>query len=487
MQSTSSQTLWRVFSNAGSLLTSEVLNKATTFLVYALVSRWLGAESFGQLSLGLLLFYVFQVVATAGLPTFVTRKVARHRHRTGRVVMGSLLAATLAGTVATAAMLVCPWMLQYPRDTTLVISVLAAGLLPYAWALVFESAFRGMEQMHWIAASNVAANVLKVAGALWMLTQGWGVLAIAAWIVMVRLTIALTDLFFYVLANGWLFRPVPWSYATRLLRQTSTFLGIDGLIAVWSAVDAVLLSKLMTETEVGIYSAAAQLLQPMLLVYRSIVGSLFPSMCARALGQTGEFTVLVRWMIAFLLLVGTPATVLLPLFADLILGLAYHNPQFQRAVPLMQIGAVFVLLQALTSVLGHSLWALHRERITLRIVVVNLVANVAVGILMISWLGMVGAALGSLLVGVLNAAQHYWVTRRLLARSPIDAQSGVPLLAGLAMAAVAIALVPLNRWLAAGGGLAVYAVAVAALLRQVHGDWSSIRMQYFVPLLGRGN
>ncbi len=485
MHATTSRPLWRIASNAGSLLTSEVLNKATTFVVYALVSRWLGAQEFGQLSLGLLLFYVFQVVATAGLPTFVTRKVARHRQRTARVVSGSLLAAAGAGTAAMVAMAICPWVLRYPHDTMLVISILACGLVPYGWALVIESAFRGMEQMHWIAASNVLANALKVVGAWWMLTHGWGVLAIAAWIVIVRTGIMVTDLFFYVWVNGWLFRRVPFRYAARLLCQTSTFLGIDGLIALWSAVDALLLSKLMTETEVGIYSAAAQLLRPMLLVYRSIVGSLFPGMCSRALGEVGQFVALVRWMIAFLLLVGTPATILIPVFADIVLRLAYRNPEFQLAVPLMQIGAVFVLLQALTSVLGHALWALHRERVTLRIVIVNLVANVFIGLVMISWLGMIGAALGSLAVGLINAAQHYWATGRLLGRHPIDLQSGVPLLAGLAMAAVAVALWPLGRWVSAGGGLCSYAVCTAFLLRRMHGGWSRVRMQYFVPLLGR--
>ena len=42
---------------------------------------------------------------------------------------------------------------------------------------------------------------------------------------------------------------------------------------------------------------------------------------------------------------------------------------------------------------------------------------------------MIGAALGSLAVGLINAAQHYWATGRLLGRHPIDLQSGVPLLA----------------------------------------------------------
>src|SRR5690606_10351183 len=58
--------LLRVAGNAASLLTTDLLNKATTFVLYALIGRYLGAEAFGRFSLGLLLVYVFQVFASVG-------------------------------------------------------------------------------------------------------------------------------------------------------------------------------------------------------------------------------------------------------------------------------------------------------------------------------------------------------------------------------------------------------------------------------------
>ena len=59
--------------NAVSILASDVANRAATFFIYVLVGRFLGAHEFGRLSLALTLFYVFQVVAGAGLKTYVTR------------------------------------------------------------------------------------------------------------------------------------------------------------------------------------------------------------------------------------------------------------------------------------------------------------------------------------------------------------------------------------------------------------------------------
>ena len=76
------KTALRIAGNTMSVLTSDVLNRATTFLVYALVSRHLDARAFGQLSVALVLFYMFQVFAVLGLPVLITREVAKNRQGT---------------------------------------------------------------------------------------------------------------------------------------------------------------------------------------------------------------------------------------------------------------------------------------------------------------------------------------------------------------------------------------------------------------------
>src|ERR671919_2709116 len=90
--------LVRILANAASILASDVVNRGTTFVLYALVARYLGAFEFGQLSLALTLFYMFQVLAAAGLKTLVVREVARDKKKTGcYLVHGSV---TVAATCA---------------------------------------------------------------------------------------------------------------------------------------------------------------------------------------------------------------------------------------------------------------------------------------------------------------------------------------------------------------------------------------------------
>src|SRR5947208_8470875 len=103
----------RIASNAASMLSSDVTNRVTTFALYALVARYLGPYTFGQMSLALTLLYTFQVIAAAGLKTLVTREVARDRALTGRYLLNGSLVATATSGLAIGALFIFVYLMRY--------------------------------------------------------------------------------------------------------------------------------------------------------------------------------------------------------------------------------------------------------------------------------------------------------------------------------------------------------------------------------------
>ena len=514
--------LLRVAGNAASLLTTELLNKATNFVIYALIARYeLGLGAFGSFSLGLLLVYVFQVFASVGLPNLLTREIAQRAARAPRLLSNGLVAASLTSLVAMLAMLSTPWIMRYDPTTSWVIVVLSLGLWPYAASQVFEASFRGTQRMHYIALSNLVANTVKVLGAIWLLQQGYGVVELAGLLVLVRFLVLLTDIACYFGWSGARLVCCDRRYVIALVRRSSTFLGIDAAIAGWSAVDALILSKIMSPQEVGLYSAALQLLQPASLVYLSIVGSIFPAMCHRhrqsmshsqglTSSQAREQTqlyALTRWMVAFLLMLGLPTVVLILSFADVILQLAYNDMAFVRSVPVMQIASFALITQCFTTILGHALWAADREGDTLRIVITNLTANLIISSITIYHWGLIGAVAGTLLVSFLNVLQHYWVYLKVLHKHPIDTQILNPIIAALAMGCVicffpnsladgllsylpqslqeliAARLPNPQRYVLALLGILAYAASILTLISVAHGGPRKLRDGFFAPLV----
>ncbi|HNZ12382.1 MAG TPA: hypothetical protein PKL11_01910, partial [Anaerolineaceae bacterium] len=46
----------RLIGNTASLVTNDLVNRAITFVLYALIARYLGAYEFGQMSITLIIF-----------------------------------------------------------------------------------------------------------------------------------------------------------------------------------------------------------------------------------------------------------------------------------------------------------------------------------------------------------------------------------------------------------------------------------------------
>lgn len=469
-------------SNVISLLTSDVLNKATTFLVYALVMRFLGSSDFGRLSLGLLLLYVFQVFATAGLPTVVTRAIAQRPKRTERYYYHGLVTAIVSSLIGTAAMIGLAFVMQYVWETTWVISILAFGLIPYALSSVIESVFRGRERMHFIAIANVVGNVVKVVIGVGLLWYGFGIYYVAILLTVVRWLIFVVEFIQYrwfVYAKAY---RRDHRFCRRLFRRSSTFFGIDAITASWSSIDALMLSKFATEFEVGLFCAACQLLQPLVLIYKSVVAAVFPSMCNRVRGDSQNLIQVTRRLIGFLAIIGMPMVVGLIAFSGLFLKLCYGNEDILQATPLLQIVAFTLVIQSLTSVLGNTLWASGNERVALRIVGYNFVVNLVLGLVLISQWNVKGAAICFLVVAIVDGIQHWFAVRSLLRTEPVDATFLVPVFAG----GIGLTLIMSNSfqhlWLAPALAIGIYLSIVLFGLTQFFGGLNNLINQFFKPI-----
>src|SRR5947207_1167752 len=150
------------------------MNRATSFVLYALVARRLGAFEFGQLSLALTLFYIFQVLAAAGLKTLITREVAKDSTTTATYLVHGSVIVLLASALSIATLAVYVRLMGYAAGTASIILLLSLALIPYSLSAVCEGVLQAWERMHLLAVANVPVNVAKVALAFFLLSRSYG-------------------------------------------------------------------------------------------------------------------------------------------------------------------------------------------------------------------------------------------------------------------------------------------------------------------------
>ncbi|MCA9216194.1 MAG: polysaccharide biosynthesis C-terminal domain-containing protein, partial [Planctomycetales bacterium] len=243
----------------------------------------------------------------------------------------------------------------------------------------------------------------------------------------------------------------------KLLSSSMVFLGSDGINALWHSMDAMILSTYATEADIGLLQSSFQLLQPALMVYRSVGHSSFPALVEAARVGPEKIAEISNSLIGYLLRLSIPAAIAMFVLSEDLLVTVYGNEEFRAGGIVLKILSVTLILDLINPVLGHGLWAASRDKSVLKIVICNLVVSCLVAFFLIRSFGLVGAACSVLTSTVVNVIQHNWYFQREVVRMPLwkEALKVVP---AASVLVVCVALLPTHRFVSLGIGIVAYVV-----------------------------
>jgi O-antigen/teichoic acid export membrane protein len=464
----------KITKNIISLLASDFSNRATTFALYVLVARNLGAFEFGQLSLGLTFFYIFQVAALAGLKVLLTREVSQNLEKADLYLVNGSLIVLLMSTFSLVLLGVVVWLLGYRPDTALLILLLCLGLVPSSLSAICEALFLAWEQMWYIAGVNVFANIIRIGAGFFILVHSQSLFHLIVLLLVCHVLVLIMNWWLIARRISW---PVPVTNVNalrELFRASSPFLGIDVVTAVSSSLNVILLSRLTGEVDVGLFNATSQLLVPIALICQSTALSVFPALCQRYDGTGISLQPITERVAELLVAIALPVSIGLWFLAEPTLALLYGSGDFLQSRTILRIAVWSVVLSALTSILGQVILASRHEKATLRIVLVDGLVSLILGGILVWQLGVVGAAISLVCVKLVDFIQHYLVVTNLLGSLRVSKLFWKPGLATVVLAAYLLVAANLHLGLIVVGGILIYAVALGGL-----NIWSSGGLQQF--------
>lgn len=468
----------RLAGNITSLLTSEVVNRASTFILYALISRYLGAFEFGQLSLALSLIVIAQVLAGMGLKTLIAREVSKDREKTDLYLINGSVVVIAFSLFSISLMALFVWLMSYTPETTIIILLLSVGVIPFSLSVINKAVFRAWEQMHFIAWANVPVNIAKAGLAFLILWKGRGIMEIVLLLLASYVIILGIE---WVLILRHITRPrikIDRSFILTMLRSTAPFLGITIVVSINANIDLILLSRFIDETGIALFGAAFQLITPLIVFYETIMMSVFPEMSKRFAGGLKSLERFSWNVLELLLAIAIPAVVGLSLLAEEGLLLIYGNPDFVMSAPLLRILAWTLVLWAFTHVLGRILQASLKESVTLRIVFFSTLLKLILGLILIRQYGLIGAAVSALLTSMVDFILHARSVSRQMFKIPFHRLGWKPAMAGVCMAGWILLLRNQDFLLVAFSSCVIYVGVLLTLLIWSNGGPRQMRDKY---------
>jgi O-antigen/teichoic acid export membrane protein len=423
----------RIFGNAVSILTSDASNRLSTFIAYALIARYLGVLDFGQMALGFTFFRSFQLLSAAGLESLIVREVSKDHKKTPLFLVNASFVVLFASVLSIMFLRLITWILGYSPGTTSIIMILSLGLIPFSLSIVYDALFKAREKMHYVGFSNLFVNMVKIILLFLFLLKGANLYHVIILFLSTYFLAMVIKLFYLLRQINRVKERFNFKFCLTIAKSSTTFMGINGVNAAMNSFIVILLSKLTSEVEVGLYTAARQLMAPVELIFESIIVSVYPVICRSFQYGINKLKLISERVLEVQVSIVLPATIVLYFLADTLLVMLYGKKDFSQSAVVLQIIVWGLILKGIAKVFGVVLIASMKEQKTLRILIVDFLAMVIFGFIFISQYGLIGSAITLLLVGIVDFVQHYIPVLKMFSRLPLVRLTWIQIVAASGM------------------------------------------------------
>lgn len=375
------------------------LGKGVLLLTTVVLARILRPEDFGLLALGLLVILYLDVLGDIGVGAAVIYRRETDQESADRSASTAVMVATATGVLlTTVAVLGAPLVsrvFEEPRLTG-VVQVIALSFLLRMLSVVHRSKLEKDLDFRRRAVPEIAGALVKGVVSIGLAVAGAGVYSLA-WGQVAGA--AATTVLYWVLAR-WSFRPVLDGAVARDLLRFGVPMTVLGLLtAATQSLDQLIIGGRLDAEALGQYSIAYRLPELFVLHFCYLIsGSLFPAY-ALANQDPEQLRRGFRRALRLVSVVTVPLGIGLALVASDLIPVLF-GPQWERAVPVMQLLALGTTLRSLSFNVGDVYKAVGRLGVLNRLAVLRLVVSAPL-LWFVAPAGIVAVA--AMLLGILSA------------------------------------------------------------------------------------
>lgn len=458
LSGTKNQTSVRVFKNYSFLASSYAGSRLITFFSLVYIARYLGVQSFGQVSFAYAIFMYWTLLTHLGLMTFGTREVARHpaqiQHQAGHI-----LSMRMVLTLATFSLLLLFTYLA-PLGAQLKVLIVLFGLSLFPTAALMDWAFKGVERMNVVGVIEVVrAAPYLVLILIWVKAPS-DVLRVPIFFFLSTVLAAVLGLALFWRDYGSVRPQVELSFWKRAMGE-SLPLGFGFmLLQAYYLTDTVALGFLRGDVFVGWYSAAYKSVAFVLVLGGLFFETTFP-VVSRYYKDARER---LPWLLTSSLRVTTLLAIPMTVGGTVLAGpflVSLYGPEYRAATIAFQLLIWAVAIELIGMNFGYALMACDRSKEYMKAVGLGAVLSVALNLTLIPKLALVGAGLARLTSSAIISL-YFWFQFRRVARVNWSRYLFKPALASAVMAA-AMLFVGHSWILRMGMGMVVYVSAILVI------------------------
>ena len=399
------------------------------------LARRLGTSGFGRIEFAFNIVFWLVLIVRDCFETIITREIARHPRLT-RSLVNHVLAVklTLAGCILTVLSGMSVFVFKDSVDRWVLIFY---GLLLLTTALGLDFVYRGKETMALVAVSLFVRTSIYCAGVWYWVNDPSKVLLVPLWLAGGEITGIALVWVAYTRRYGFP-RPILGLRFLLVLLRRGRSVGLIHLCqAVIVSADLLVVGLMGRWSDVGRYGAPHRMISAVMafgMIFQQVV---FPALSRNWRASTDSGRRLLDFAVRVLVSAFIPVAVGGTLLAEPLVRFLLP-PEYHHAGTLLAVGIWKAPLLSLAFLYQAALIATNRESHGLRLLAWGSIGSAPLIALFHGWLGLPGAALAVLVIGLGLVVAGYQCLSTGPCRPAVHHHLGRPLLASAVMVPVCL-------------------------------------------------
>jgi O-antigen/teichoic acid export membrane protein len=419
---------------------SRVTAMVLLLVAYLALFRYLGEFGTGQHQFVLSYVTIFSVIVDFGIQQYIIKKMSEEPSEVKKYFQNFLVVELVLSFLIYCSMIAIAFYNQY--DTVVIQAIALAGLGMVVNALTYPflsvmSAFGDLKKVAMINFLNSLINVIIIFLTIYFhkyvvfLVSNqviFGITGIILYYHFVKKHLPEPDVF------GAL-RRVDFNLLTKILKASFPFALLVGFSTVYNRIDIILIQHTLGFEQTGIYAAAYKFFDLMAFFPSVVSFSLYPLFASLMAKQAiievrGHVEEYLRLMIALALPMAVGGSLLARPLITILAGERFSGGAPVLAVIVWAVAILFIY------VVANSLVISQLTRFAVAITGVNVLVNVVGNIILLPRIGILGAAIMTVVSELLQGVFYFYFVRKLITSFNIFSLFVKPILASAVMGLV---------------------------------------------------
>jgi len=400
-----------VLKNSISISLTRITVSVSLFILAIIVARRLGPVEFGKYSIAISLYAIFELISDLGLENLAIKEISQDESKSGLFFSNGIALGVFSTSACFLLLILTANLMSYPGEIKNVIYLTGILLLPAFVNFLSETIFIALRKTKFLLYVALIREASLLALSILFLMQGRGIFSVIMAIFISRIIGLCLFIYFFAKIKLKLIPRIDIFFLKDVLGMIPVFVLISVVSSVFFEIDTLILSKIVTISEVGIYSIAKKIVRANFLFIFGAATAMFPVISQSFSSSKGKILHLYRLFLKYIFLLSIALLLITLLFAPLVIRL-FLGRKFMDALPIIKILIWSVLPWSLSFLLSRFLISCGQQNKDLLALGIGLLSFAVFGIFLSFKWANYGMAFASIISMAILAGAHYFLTKK---------------------------------------------------------------------------